>query len=203
MKILRTFMFSLVAWTVAACAATAVAQSTEIAALELSTGARIAWIPERTAGALAIRRYQNMEIRELLKPFAEMALAEAGGEIREFQFRFHIGSKPYVVRGTNTGSEITAYLFGDADYDFDHWAWLPSLLSGDFHVVAQEQADRMSDIHQRHFEAFFGPDVMLEDMQISVEEMGVARRGRIVIFGVMRWKPPRTHLHSVIICRCL
>jgi hypothetical protein len=178
------------------------AQTKEIAGLAQNQSAWIGWVPAKMVAAVATKQYDDSEARAILGPFIEMVETEFGGTLREFQFRFHIGTVPFVLRGTDTGARIVAYLFRDGEYDFEQWAWLPSIVRGPFLVLDQEATDKMSDLHQRHFEAHFGPDVMLEDMQLEFQQTKGAARKRIVILGVMRWKAPRTHLHSVIVCWC-
>jgi hypothetical protein len=171
------------------------AQSPDLQSLTPNKDAYVRWVSMEEAAAIAIKNYGDEDLSELLYPFIEMIESDYDGELEEFQFRFHVGRVPYILRGVFDGKIARAYLIQDGEYDFIEWVNIPSVLTGPFIALDREAVDQMSDVHQKAFEKHFGTDVMLEDMQLS------ARRCGCILIGAMRWRAPRTHLHALIVIK--
>lgn len=172
------------------------AQSKDVKALTPNYDIYIGRVSLQKAQTRAFRRFSKTEAARLLEPFLKMVKTEYGGDITDFQFRYHLGRRAFVIRGKHSAGVITAYAYEDKEFDFSEWANIPSALTGPFIALPKQDVNRLSDEHQKHFEALFGPKVMLEDMQLEVIGSPL-----IVIAGAMRWKPPKTHLHSIIIVK--
>ena len=170
----------------------AVAQVQGITALGVNRDAYIGWVSLSKAKAKATRRFSPADGARLLEPFVAMVKQQYDGEITNFQFRYHLGPRAFVIRGQRTGSAVEAYLYRDTEVaDFTEWVNIPSIVTGPFVALPRNDVDRLSDEHQKHFEALFGKAVMLEDMQIEFTG------SRYILVAAMRWKPPKTHLRGV------
>jgi hypothetical protein len=171
------------------------AQSSSVRTLAVNRDAYVGWVSLSKAKARSTRRFSPADGTRLLEPFAKMIKAEYDGEITNFQFRYHLGRRAFIIRGQQIGSAVEAYLYQDQEFDFSEWANIPSTLTGAFVALPRNDVNRLSDEHQKHFETLFGRNVMLEDMQIEFTG------SRYLVIGAMRWKPPNTHLHAVIVIK--
>jgi hypothetical protein len=167
----------------------------EVKALAVNRDVYVGRVSLRKAKARAFRKFSKPDAARLLEPFAKMVKAEYVGDITDFQFRYHIGRTAYVIRGQQTAGAVEAYAYRDGEYDFTEWVNIPSALTGPFVALPRKDVDHLSDEHQKHFERLFGKEAMLEDMQLEFTG------SRYIIVGAMRWRPPSTHLHAVIVIK--
>lgn len=166
-----------------------------VAALQKNTDVFVGWIPIEAAARRASKKFTDAESRAFMKHFDDQIKAEFGGNVTNVQFRYLKGKRATIIRGARDGSRIRLYQIPEPEFDFTEWVNIPSALTGPFLAVPRGETNAMSERDQKYFESLFGRDVMLQDMQI--EFTGSPRI--IIIAGAMRWKPPRTHLHSIIV----
>lgn len=156
--------------------------------------AYIGWITLDSAARRATRRYAQVEADSFFAPFDRLVRTEFGGSLQDVQTRYVAGETAGILRGSKQDTALELYHLEDG-FDWPEWVDLPTAMVGPHLVLSEERAEPFFNSAQAWIQSRFGSDAMLENIQL---EFSTARRV-IITAGTWRWKPPRTHLHTVIV----
>lgn len=162
----------------------------------------VGWISEESAIAAAEHQFTAAEAAGLFGPVRDYVQREFGGRVKDIQFRFQrsfgtMSSPTSILRGFDSNAGTRLYQLPNR-FDWTEWIDMPSAMVGSHLVIPNDEASVAWDSLQGWLSARYGDEAMFTEMQIGFESVANLTID-IYWIATMRWNPPRTHLHTVIV----
>lgn len=174
--------------------------------LDINETPWVGWIANEVIEQNSEKTFSDAEILPFMREIERYLQKNFSATVERIQFRFqrdfegeNSGDSGGILAGWKHNNTFKLHQLPDMP-EWYNWAFIPVTVYGPFLALPINEHKESWESLQGWMDEHYGEGSMFTEMQIEARR----RSGLIIVLGAMRWTPPRTHLHSIIvivICR--